>query len=148
MQVQQFMTKTVEFVSPTTTLAEAATLMRELDVGVLPVGDGGRATGMLTDRDIVVRAIAENRDPAQTRVGEVVTPRVCTVYADQDVEDAANLMSREQVRRLLVIDRDQRPVGIVSLGDLSRGQAGDAAEVALDGITQPEHVSERKMSHP
>lgn len=137
MQVSELMTKTVKTIDAGATLQEAAQLMRDLDVGILPVADGGRPTGMLTDRDIVIRALAEARDPRQTRVRDVITPRVFSILEERDVEEAAELMAKEQVRRLLVVDAQQRAVGIISLGDLSRGSAEDAAETALEGVARP-----------
>lgn len=120
MQVQELMTKNVKVIDSTATLHEAAEMMRDADIGVLPVADGGRPIGMLTDRDIVVRALADWKDPAQTRVRDVITPRVRTIYADRDVSEAAELMAKEQIRRLLVLDHQQVPVGILSLGDIGR----------------------------
>ncbi len=140
MQVQELMSKNVKLIEGTASLLEAAEVMRDQDVGVLPVSDGGRTIGMLTDRDIVVRALADYKDPAQTQVREVITPRVSTVYFDQDVSEAAELMAKDQVRRLLVLDRQQKPVGILSLGDVGKhdGTNGEGAE-ALRGVSQPEH---------
>jgi CBS domain-containing protein len=148
MRVEEVMSRSLKCITPDTTLAEAASIMRELDVGVLPVGHAGNPTGMLTDRDIVIRAIAENKDPANTLASEVITPRVCTVYADQDVEQASELMSREQVRRLLVLDRQRTPVGVISLGDLTRGSADGSAQVAMEGVNRPGQASERRATHP
>lgn len=156
MQVRELMTKTVKLIDETATLQEAAEMMRDNDIGILPVAEAGRPIGMVTDRDIVVRALAENKDPAETRVREIITPRLCTVYEDIDVTQAAELMAREQVRRLLVLDHDQLPVGIVSLGDLATAQADGSsapatadAALALKGVSQPERSpSTFKSSHP
>ena len=103
---------------------------------------------MLTDRDIVIRAVAENKDPANTCAGDVITPRICTIYADDDVEDASQLMSTEQVRRLLVLDRQQTPVGILSIGDLARASADGSVQTAMDGVARPGQASERRATHP
>lgn len=136
MQVQELMTKNVKLIDSSATLVEAAEVMRDEDVGALPVGEGGRPIGMLTDRDIVVRALAEYKDPAQTTVREVITPRVTTIYADRDVNEAAELMAKDQVRRLLVIDHRQAPVGILSLGDIGRSRhASQAGAHALKGVS-------------
>lgn len=136
MQVQDVMTKNVKVIDATATLLEAAEMMRDQDIGALPVANAGRPIGMLTDRDIVVRALADYKDPNQTRVRDIVTPRLRTVYADQDVSEAAEIMSREQIRRLLVIDHDQAPVGILSLGDIGKAATGSSAE-ALRGVSEP-----------
>jgi CBS domain-containing protein len=124
MQVSEVMTRGVECIAPDSTLQEAAQKMKSLDVGPMPVCDHDRLAGMLTDRDIAVRAVAEGRDPKSTRVRDVMTPEVLYVFEDQDVREAARLMQEKQVRRLLVLNRDRRLTGIVSLGDVAV-QTGD-----------------------
>jgi CBS domain-containing protein len=119
MQVKEVMTPGVECIPPDSTLQDAARKMQVLDVGPLPVCDHDRLAGMLTDRDIVVRGVAEGRDPGNTRVRDVMTPEVVYCFEDQDVQEAARLMEQKQVRRLPVLNRDKRLVGIVSLGDLA-----------------------------
>ena len=119
MIVRDVMTKGAECISPTTSLQEAARKMRDLDVGPLPVCENDRLVGMVTDRDITVRAVAEGCDPRTTTVKEVMTPDVVYCFEDQDVQQAANLMKQKQVRRLMVLNRDKRLVGIISLGDLA-----------------------------
>lgn len=138
MQVQELMTKNVKMIEPATTLIEAAEIMRNEDVGALPVGTDKRVTGIITDRDIVVRALADYKDPAQVTAGEVMTPRLTTIYADQDVNEAAELMAKDQVRRLLVLDREQDPVGVLSLGDIAQTKTSAEAR-ALEGVTAGEH---------
>jgi CBS domain-containing protein len=112
--------------------------MKELDVGPLPVCDHDRIVGMVTDRDITVRAVAEGRDPKSTQVREVMTRDVITCYEDEDVEAAARQMQSRQVRRILVLDHDQRLVGIVSLGDLA-AETGDRQRVGavLQDVSEP-----------
>jgi CBS domain-containing protein len=138
MRVNEVMTPGVECVGPDTTIQEAARKMRDLDVGPLPVCDDDRLAGMVTDRDITVRATAEGRDPRTTPVREVMTPDLVYCFEDQDVEEAARLMEAKQVRRLLVLDRGQRLVGIVSLGDLAvkTGDEPRAGE-ALERVSEP-----------
>ncbi len=138
MQVKDVMTPGVEVVPPEATLQEAARKMRTLGVGPLPVCDGERLVGMLTDRDITVRAVAEGRDPATTRVREVMTPEVVYCFADQDTQTAAQMMEMRQIRRVPVLSRDQRLVGIVSLGDLAVG-TGDPqrAGETLKEVSEP-----------
>ena len=133
MQVNEVMTRGVECVSPDATLQEAARTMKDLDGGPLPVCDNDRLAGILTDRDIAVRAVAEGRDPRATRVRDVLSPGVVYCFEDDDVQEAARLMEEKQVRRLVVLDRAKRLVGIVSLGDLAvqtsdRDLAGKALE--------------------
>jgi len=108
----------MEIIRPDATLQEAAAAMRRHLIGMLPVYDGSRLVGVVTDRDITVRATAEGRQP-HARVEEVMTPSVTTCYEDQLVIDAALLMQGSQVRRLVVLDRDERPVGVLSLSDLA-----------------------------
>ena len=121
MLVKDVMTKGAECVTPSTSLQEAASKMKTLDVGPLPVCEGDHLVGMITDRDITVRATAEGLPPRLGQVRDVLTPEVVYCFEDQDVEDAASLMEERQVRRIPVLDSRNRLVGIVSLGDLSLG---------------------------
>jgi CBS domain-containing protein len=137
-KVQEVMTKGAECVSPSTTLQDAARKMRNLDVGPLPVCDNDRVVGMLTDRDITVRAVADGCDTRTATVREVMTPEVLYCFDDQDVAEAARIMQENQIRRLLVLNRDKRLVGIVSLGDLAV-ETGDQrlAGKTLEKVSQP-----------
>ncbi|HEY8503403.1 MAG TPA: CBS domain-containing protein [Gemmataceae bacterium] len=138
MQVSDVMTRGVECIPPDATLQEAAALMKELDVGPLPVCDNDRLAGMLTDRDIVLRAVAEGRDPRQTRVRDAMTRDIVYCFEDQDVREAVRLMEERQIRRLAVLDRGKRLVGIVSLGDLAVRAGDDALSgQALEQISEP-----------
>ena len=118
MLLKDIMTCESVVVGPEISIRKAAEKMEDYDVGVLPVCDGGRLVGVLTDRDIVVRAIVAGRDPGSTPVREIMTARVVTCYEDQDSDEAVRIMEQEQIRRLVVLDRQDRLVGIVSLGDL------------------------------
>ena len=118
-RLKDVMTPGVEVIHPSATVAEAAEKMRMLNVGVIPVCDGERLVGMLTDRDVVVRIIADQRDPKRTTVIEAMTPEVAYCFEDEDVQKAARLMVEKQIRRLVILNRDKRLVGIVSLGDLA-----------------------------
>jgi len=138
MKLKDIMTRGVECVRPTDSLQEAARKMRDLDVGPLPVcGDNDKIVGMLTDRDITVRATAEGLDPKTTKVQDAMSEDVVWCFEDQDSEDAVNLMEEREVRRLLVMDRDKRLVGIVALGDLATEGSKEQAGKALRGISQP-----------
>jgi len=138
MQVKDVMTKNAEVVRPDATLQEAANKMRSLDVGPLPVSDGDKLVGMLTDRDITVRATAEGLDPKQTRVREVMSKELITIMEDQDVEEAAKLMQSKQIRRIPVLSRDKRLVGMLSLGDLAqRTQNSKLAGKTLEEVSAP-----------
>src|SRR5262252_10384553 len=119
MQLKEIMTPGVEVIAPEATIREAAEKMRHLDIGPLPVCDGERLVGMLTDRDITVRAVADGRDPVTTQVREVMTSDIVYGFDDQDVQDAARLMEQYQIRRLPVLNRSKDLVGIVALGDLA-----------------------------
>jgi CBS domain-containing protein len=118
-------------------IQEAARAMLDADTGVLPIVESDNLAGLITDRDIAVRAVAEGRGP-DTPVSEVMTGEVLSVYDDQDVEDAALVMSDRQVRRLAVKSRaDERLIGMISLADIARSAQSDEAEVALGGISEP-----------
>ena len=119
MRVAEIMTRDPEVLPSDFILKDAALKMQQLDVGMLPIRDGDRLVGMLTDRDITLRATAEGRDPTKTRVREVMTPEVVYCFEDQDVSEAAKLMQEKQIRRLPILNREKRLVGIVSLGDLA-----------------------------
>ncbi|WP_142848806.1 CBS domain-containing protein [Telmatospirillum sp. J64-1] len=138
MQVHQIMTPNIVVIPPDLSLRDVARKMRELDIGALPVGAHDRLVGMVTDRDITIRAVAEGRNADDTPVKEVMSPDIIYCYDDQEVEEAAAVMEREQVRRLPVINRDKRLVGILSMGDVSTrtGDLGLAGEVAKE-VSQP-----------
>ena len=138
MKLNDIMTKEVEVVSPDSSLKDAAQKMRIHDIGFLPVTEDDRVLGVITDRDIVVRGVAEGDNP-DTRIGRkfVTTPAVFC-YDDQDVEEAAKLMEDHQIRRMLVLSRkDNRPAGVISLGDIAtRGKEKTSAKV-LQSVSQP-----------
>jgi CBS domain-containing protein len=138
MQLKEIMTPGVEVVTPEATIQEAAEKMRHLDIGPLPVCDGDRLVGLLTDRDITVRAVAEGRNPTTTQVRDVMTPEVVYGYDDQDSQDAARLMEQYQIRRLPVLNHDKRLVGMVSLGDLAVHAGGQSlAGEVLEQVSAP-----------
>jgi CBS domain-containing protein len=120
MQVRELMTPDVQLLSANNTIRDAARQMRDQDIGSLPVADGDRLVGYITDRDIVVRALAEDRG-SDTPVRQVMTERVLYCFEDDSVEDVAANMADNQVRRLPVLNRDKRLVGIVALADLATG---------------------------
>jgi CBS domain-containing protein len=119
MKVNEVMTREVRCIGPDATLHEAAEQMRELDVGVLPVCGDDKLVGMITDRDIVIRSVSSGVNPDEGHVRDVMTPKVLFCFEDQDVTEVADLMKHEQIRRLPILNRDKRLVGIVSLGDLA-----------------------------
>jgi CBS domain-containing protein len=119
MKIKEVMTRAVETVRPDQSIQEAAAKMKSIDVGPMPVVDGDRLVGMLTDRDIVVRAVADGRDARTTKVREAMTSDVVCCTEDDDVKDAAKKMKDRQIRRIVVVDAGQRVTGIVSLGDIA-----------------------------
>jgi CBS domain-containing protein len=136
MKISEVMTRDVQTVSPDQPVREAANFMLSADAGSIPVTDGDRLIGMITDRDIAVRGIARGYGP-DTPVRELMTDDLIVVRVDDDIEEAATKMSEAQVRRLPVIDSDERLCGIVSLGDLSRETDDQTASQALEGVSQP-----------
>ena len=136
MKVSEVMTRDVQTVRPDQTAREAASFMLRADAGAIPVTDGERLIGMITDRDIAVRGVAEGQGP-DTPVREVMTNDVVAARADDETDDVAAKMSEAQVRRLPVIDDQERLCGIVSLADLSRDADTDCAAEALEGVSQP-----------
>jgi len=139
MQVNRIMTQGVECARPGDSIAAAARKMKDLDVGALPVcGDNDRLVGMITDRDITVRATASSSEPGVTCVRDVMTPHINYVFEDQDVTEAARLMRENQIRRLAVLNRDKRLVGIVSLGDLAVDTHNEPlAGATLEAVSEP-----------
>mgnify|MGYP000880151808 FL=1 len=136
MRVNEVMTQDVKTISPQTTLREAAHFLSELDAGILPVEENDRLIGMITDRDIVVRAVANGRGP-DTPVREAMSRDVKYCFDDDDIEDVAKNMAEIQVRRLPVVNRDKRLVGIISLADIANAGKHGATGKALEGVTRP-----------
>jgi len=119
MRLREVMSQRPEYVSPGITLKEAASLMKRNNIGMLLVADKDRLLGAITDRDIVVRGIAEGKDPKTTKAKDVMTTKAVCCFDDQEVWEAAQVMEERQVRRLAVLDREKRLVGVVSVGDLA-----------------------------
>ena len=136
MKVSEVMTLDVQTVRPDQPVQDAASFMLTANAGSIPVTDGDRLIGMITDRDIAVRGVAKGYGP-DTPVRELMSDEIICARDDDDVEDIASRMSEAQVRRLPVIDRDERLCGIVSLGDLSRETDDDIAREALEGVSEP-----------
>ena len=137
MKVREAMTQDVRLVTPDQPISEAARLMAELDIGALPVQENDRLVGMITDRDIAVRAVAQCRGP-DTRVADVMSREVKYCYEDQSIDEVTQNMGELRIRRLPVLNRDKRLVGILSLGDLAIDEgARDEAGEALGGISRP-----------
>ena len=135
-KVRDAMTPGVRSVAPTDSLTDAATGMRDEDVGSLPVVEGDRVVGIITDRDIVVRAVAERADPQTAKVGDVSSGDLVTVEPDADLDEALKLMARYRVRRLPVVE-DGRLVGVVAQADVALAAKEKAAGEMLEEISQP-----------
>jgi CBS domain-containing protein len=136
MKVNEAMSREVRLASPDDPIREVARLMREIDSGVVPVGDNDRLVGMITDRDIAIRAVGEGKSP-DTPVREVMTRDMQYCFDDEDVGTVCEKMADQQIRRLPVVNRDKRLVGILSLGDLAqKGDGAGYAGHALGGISQ------------
>ena len=135
MKVSEVMTRDVQTVRPDQPVQQAASFMLSADAGSIPVTDGDRLIGMITDRDITVRGVAKGYGP-DTPVRELMSDGIICAREDDDVEDVASRMSDAQVRRLPVIDSEERLCGIVSLGDLSRETDEDCAGQALEGVSE------------
>jgi CBS domain-containing protein len=136
MKVSETMTRDVRVASPNDSIQQAARMMAEIDAGVLPVGENDRLVGMITDRDIAIRGVAEGKGP-DAKVRDVMTADVRYCFDDQDLEEVTRNMADIQVRRLPVLNRDKRLVGIVSLGDIATSREAEEAGEALSGISRP-----------
>ena len=136
MRVGEVMTRGVEIASPDDTIQQAASRMAELDAGVLPVGENDRLVGMLTDRDIAIRAVAQGRGP-DTKVREAMTPEVRYCFEDEDLDEVVRNMGENKVRRLPVMSRDKRLVGIVSFGDVALYADSGQTDAAVSVVSEP-----------
>ena len=141
MQIREVMTAGAEVINSHAPAIEAAEKMRELDVGSLPVCDGARLEGLITDRDIAVRLVAEGLDASMTKVNEIMTPGATYCFDDQSLDEAASVMEAQQIRRLPILDRNKRLVGMLSLGDLAvrthASEDSELADEALKTISEP-----------
>jgi len=136
MKISECMTPDVRLTDPEMSLREAAQTMAECDAGVLPVGENDRLVGMLTDRDIAIRGVARGLGP-DAKVREAMTHEVRWCFEDEDSDEVLATMADEQIRRLPVLNREKRLVGIISLGDLAKEREKRAAGAALADISQP-----------
>jgi CBS domain-containing protein len=136
MKIREAMTPNVRLARPDATLCEVACMMAEGDVGALPVSENDRLVGVVTDRDIAIRGVAQGKSP-DTCVSEVMSREVLYCFEDEDVEHVAHNMGDVKVRRLPVLNREKRLVGIVSIGDLSLSAKPDTAGLAVADISRP-----------
>jgi CBS domain-containing protein len=138
LRIKDVMTPQAEVISPDATTEHAASIMKTLDIGVLPVCDEEGLVGILTDRDLVVRVLAASRDPKAMLVGEAMTASVVYCFEDDDVERAAAIMAGQQIRRLPVLDKNRKLVGLVSVGDIAvQTQDHQLTGKVLEDVSQP-----------
>jgi len=134
MEIRDIMTPNVDLVDPATTIRDAAVRMRDANIGALPVGENDRLVGMVTDRDIAVRGVANDKAPSDCTVGDVMSEGIYYCFENDDVQLAAEVMAERKVRRLPILNRDKRLVGIVALADMARA---DIPQPALQGVSEP-----------
>jgi CBS domain-containing protein len=138
MNVSEIMTSSFEMIDSTDSLREAARKMKSLNVGFLPVQEGTMLIGLVTDRDIVVRGLAEGQDVDSTQVKGIISSEVVYCFEDDSIEEAVRLMEENKIRRLIVVDHDRIPVGVVSLGDIAvKTRQEQLAGEALERISEP-----------
>lgn len=143
MKIQEIMTTDVTSVAPDTSVVEAAKLMKAEDIGSVPVCEQSKVVGILTDRDIIIRSVAEGKNPQATKVSEIMSSKVETVTPDTDLDEVSNLMSDRQIRRVPVVENNKL-VGIVALSDIAlEDEFYMEASEALTDISKPTH-NERK----
>jgi CBS domain-containing protein len=136
MKVSDAMSRDVQVASPTQSIRNAAKIMAKIDAGVLPVGENDRLIGIITDRDITIRAVAEGKAPT-TKVRDIMSEEVLYCFEDQDLDEVARNMSIMKIRRMPVVNRDKRLVGIISLGDLARNEDADTTGHTVSDISEP-----------
>lgn len=134
-KIKDVMTKKCEWIGPDASVAEAAKLMKNFDCGFLPVGENDKMIGMITDRDIAIRAVAEGKDPKATKAREIMTKKTYYCYDDQAVDEICENMADIKVKRLPVVNRDKRLVGVVSFGDVAQAAAAEQVGECQQQIT-------------
>jgi CBS domain-containing protein len=140
MRVREIMTPNVHIISDDSSLQEAAALMREQDIGILPVFRGNEVIGTITDRDITVQAVAGGWNPTKTRVSDAMTKNVFSCFEDDAIDVAVQLMKQHQIRRLLVTDKHKHPVGMISIGDLATRLHNDRiTEDVVESVSEQRH---------
>src|ERR1051326_9632446 len=144
MKVSEIMSRNVECIEPGTSIKEVAKKMRALDVGFLPVCEGDKPVGTLTDRDITIRHVADGQNPYRVKARDIMTPNVFFCYHDQDVEEVAKFMQKNDIRRVVICDRRGQLAGVVSLGDVSKaaGEERLAGETLKDIAEGAKHLLE------
>jgi FOG: CBS domain len=145
MKIRDVMTANPQLCTPDSNLKDVACMMRDNDTGFLPVCDGDRITGVITDRDIVVRALCQGIDTSRAKVRDCMTKDICWIQQDQDIKDAIAVMEERKIRRMLVMDAQKRLAGVLSLGDLAEAKGiRNLAETLLERVSE----SPKTMAHP
>ncbi|MDH5747918.1 MAG: CBS domain-containing protein [Rhodospirillales bacterium] len=139
MLVKDVMTPHAEWVNPEATLVELAKTMRDENIGCLPIGENDRLIGMVTDRDIAIRGIAEGGDPKTITARDVMTKNIKWCYENDDIDDAAHLMEDNKIRRLPVLNKDKRLVGLLALGDLSQKVSHELSGEVVEKVSVVHH---------
>jgi CBS domain-containing protein len=148
MMVRDVMHKNIQTLRPDSSVTDAARQMRDGDFGVMPVVDGDKVVGMLTDRDIAIRAVAESKNLGNMKVNEIMTPDVLTCSEEDDLGKVEKIMSDRQVRRIVVMGKNNKLVGIVSVADLARqAQGADQVSSTVQNISEPEHREPSRTQH-
>jgi len=137
LKISEVMTRDIEFIHESDTIADTARKMKELNVGVIPVFDENRLVGVITDRDITIRGVAEGLDPDSTKVGQIMTKDVISCTEDDDVSEAIKMMQVNKIRRLIVRDDQNKVVGIIALGDLAVNLSECLVGEALRDVSEP-----------
>lgn len=137
MNIEHAMHKGAEWIAPDTPVSKIASLMKKSDVGSLPVGENDRLIGMVTDRDLAIRALADGKDISKLTARDVMTKGIVYCRTDQSLEDAVHLMEEKKIRRLPVIDKDKRLVGMLSLGDISHHGGRELSGELLHEVAAP-----------
>jgi CBS-domain-containing membrane protein len=146
--VRDVMHKNIKTIRPDSLVTDAARQMRDGDFGVMPVVDGDKIVGMVTDRDIAVRAVAESKNLDSAKVNDIMTPDVLTCSEEDDLDKVEKLMSDRQVRRIVVMGKNDKLVGIVSVADLARQEKGaDKVSSTVKNISEPEHREPSRTQH-
>jgi len=140
MNVSEIMTRNPETIAPNTPIRKVAEKMKKLDCGFMPVSSNGKILGAITDRDLVLRAMANGKDPDNTAVQEIMSKEICCVSEDEDIEDAADKMCQRQIRRLVVLDNQDHISGVVSLGDIAtRCRDQDLESEVIETVSERKH---------
>jgi len=135
MLVGEVMSHDVEIINPDFTLQEAAKKMKDLDIGYLPIGENDKLVGMITDRDITVRATAKGLDPKKNKIRDIMTKKVVYCFEDQPVEDAVKKMEENQIRRLTVLNKNKRAVGVIAIGDIAVTGEGKLTSEVMENVS-------------